>query len=412
LDHPGIVPIFEVGEDAGRPFLVMAFVPGPSLAARLAGGPVPARDAAGLVRDAARAVQHAHDQGVVHRDLKPANILIGPDGRPRVTDFGLAKRSGEETLTADGQVLGTPAYMPPEFAAGRADRAGPAADVYGLGGVLYALLTGRPPFTGDTPLHTLRRVAEDDPVPPRSVNPRVDYGLQAVCLKCLEKDPRHRYRSAAALAADLDRYLAGEPPRAEREGWAEWLGRQFDRAVDFGPARQWGRLLYALAAVTVASYALMHLALRGATAAGSFWGWFLGVNLLTMWGPCLAVAARRRLDPPEREILLFWVGASVGRLVLFANFCPAAGPATPDEVYRYFPACLVLDGAMLFAGGRLHWGRLYLFGLADFAAAVGLMQVVPAAPVLYGLWRAAVLAVIARHLERVAAERDRDRDAG
>ena len=410
LDHPGIVPIFEVREDAGRPVLVMALVTGESLAVRLAAGPVPPREAARLVREAALAVQHAHEQGVVHRDLKPANILVGPDGQPRLTDFGLAKRSGEETLTADGQVLGTPAYMPPEFAAGSAAHAGPAADVYGLGGVLYALLTGQPPFTGDTPLQTLRRVVEDNPVPPRTINPRVDRGLQAVCLKCLEKEPRYRYRSAADLAADLDRYLAGEPPHAEGEGWAGWLGRQFERAVDFGPAREWARLLYALAAVTVLSYALMAVALRGTGRAGPFWGWFLGVNVLTMWGPCLAVAALRRLDAPEREILLFWAGASVGRLVLFANFCPLAGPVNVDEIYRYFPTCLVLDGAMLFAGGRLHWGRLYLFGLADFAAAVVVMQVIALAPILYGAWRAAVLAAIAGHLRRVAAARQRSND--
>jgi tRNA A-37 threonylcarbamoyl transferase component Bud32 len=406
LDHIGIVPIYEVGEHAGRPFLAMAFVAGTSLAARLASGPLPPREAARVARDAARAVQHAHENGVIHRDLKPGNILLEPDGRVRVTDFGLAKRSGEETLTADGAVLGTPAYMPPECAAGGAPAAGPTADVYGLGAVLYALLTGRPPFAGPTPLDTLRRVAEDDPVRPRLLNPLADRGLEAVCLKCLEKDPAHRYPSARELAADLDRYLAGEPPAAERLGWGEWLGRQLIRAADFPHARRWTRLLSTLAVLVVVSHVVFYVGTRDATAGWVFWAWFLAIDLATTWVPCAAMAVRRRLDPREREVLLFWVGVSVGRLVLFANHCPLSGDAAAAEVYRFFPASLVLYGAMLFAEGRLYWGRLYLLGLSELVAAVLLMQVPLAAPVLYGLWHAAVLLVIARHLRRVAARYD------
>jgi serine/threonine-protein kinase len=407
LDHPGIVPIIEVGEDAGRPFLAMAFVDGATLAARLASGPLPPREAARVVRDAARAVQHAHEAGVIHRDLKPGNVLLEPDGRVRVTDFGLAKRSGEETLTADGAVLGTPAYMPPEFAVGGGPSAGPAADVYGLGAVLYALLTGRPPFAGPTPLDTLRRVTEDAPVPPRDTDPRIDRGLQAVCLKCLEKDPAHRYRTAEELAADLDRHLAGEAPLAEHLGWREWLGRQLARAADFPQARRWSRLLLVLAVLLPVGHTLLYVGTRDATAASVFWAWFLAVDVATTWVPCLVVATRRRLEPREREVLLFWVGVSVGRLILFADRCPLGGAVAAAEVYRFFPASLVLYGVMLFAEGRLYWGRLYLLGLSELAAAVLLMQCVPVAPVVYGLWHAAVLLVIARHLRRVADRYDR-----
>jgi serine/threonine-protein kinase len=403
LDHPGIVPIIEVGEHDGRPFLAMAFVAGTSLAALLGSGPLRLREAARVVRDAARAVQHAHDAGVIHRDLKPGNVLVEPDGRVRVTDFGLAKRSGEETLTADGAVLGTPGYMPPEFAAGGASAAGPAADVYGLGAVLYACLTGRPPFSGPTPLDTLRRVAEDEPVPPRQWNAGIDRGLQAVCLKCLAKDPAHRYRSAAELATDLDRYLAGEPPLADQLGWGEWLSRQLARAADFPQASRWSRLLFGLAAVVAVSHAAFFFGTRGATAGWVFWAWFLAVDLVTTWVPWAAMVVRRRLESREREVLLFWFGVALGRLILFADRCPLAGDVSAAAVYAFFPASLVLYGVMLFAEGRLYWGRLYLLGLSEMVAAVLLMRLPSAAPLLCGLWHAVVLVAIARHLRRVAA---------
>lgn len=405
LDHPGIVPIFEVGDYGGRPFLAMAFVPGGTLADRAAGGPLPARDAARLVRDAARAVQHAHEQGVIHRDLKPGNVLLDERGRPKVGDFGLAKADGAPTLTTDGAVLGTPAYMPPECAAGRAATAGPGADVYGLGGILYALLTGRAPFSADTPLEALRRAAEDDPVPPRDTNRAVPRGLEAVCLKCLEKDPARRYPSAAALAADLDRFLAGETPHAERVRWVDWLGRQFNRAVDFSPSRRWGRFLLVLTVVMPLVHVAMYFGTRAATAGWVFWVWFLGTTCATAWGPWLLVAARRRLDPREREILLFWVGVSIGRVILFATYCPLSGEVHSGEVYRFFPASLVLYGVMLFGEGRLYWGRLYLIGGGHFVAALVLVQLVPVAPVLYGAWHALVMLRIALHLRLRAAER-------
>jgi serine/threonine-protein kinase len=179
----------------------------------------------------ARAVHHAHQHGVLHRDLKPSNILLDGDGRPYVADFGLAKRlEADDTLTQSGALVGTPGYMSPEQATGRKGPVTTAADVYGLGAVLYALLTGWPPFRASTMLETLEQVRGHDPEPPGRVNPRVNRDLETVCLKCLKKEPERRDASAEALADDLERWLAGEPVRARRAGGWErarnWVNRR------------------------------------------------------------------------------------------------------------------------------------------------------------------------------------------
>lgn len=215
LDHPGIVPIYESGEISGQHFFSMGFVDGHSLAAALAAGPLTPRRAAELMAQVADAVAYAHAQGVIHRDLKPGNILLDKDGRPRVTDFGLAKRvAGDSGLTHTGQALGTPSFMPPEQASGKLDAIGPASDVYALGAVLYALVTGRPPFQAASPLDTLIQVLEQEPVAPRQLNPDVPRDLETISLKCLEKDPHKRYGAASQLAAELRRFLRGEPIEA------------------------------------------------------------------------------------------------------------------------------------------------------------------------------------------------------
>ena len=217
LDHPGIVPIYEVGQHEGQHYFSMGFVEGQSLAQRLADGPLPAREAAELIAGSAEAIEYAHQRGVIHRDLKPANILLDASGNPRVTDFGLAKKvEGDSGLTGSGQIMGTPSYMPPEQAGGKRGEVGPAADVYALGATLYALVTGRPPFQAATAMDTVLQVVSDEPVPPRRLNASIPRDLETICLKCLEKEPARRYASAAALAEDLRRYLAGEPILARR----------------------------------------------------------------------------------------------------------------------------------------------------------------------------------------------------
>ncbi len=213
LQHPHIVQIFEVGEHLGLPFFSLEFCAGGSLERKLAAAPLSPKEAAALVMKLAQAVQAAHEKGVIHRDLKPANVLLAEDGTPKVSDFGLAKRLDEQGGTATGAVIGTPSYMAPEQAGGAKD-AGPAADVYALGAILYECLTGQPPFRGASPMQTLLRVMRDAPVPPSRLRPGTPRDLEIICLRCLRKDPARRYGSARELAADLQRFIEGRPIQA------------------------------------------------------------------------------------------------------------------------------------------------------------------------------------------------------
>jgi WD40 repeat protein len=313
LDHPRIVPIYGVWEHDECRYFSMKLVRGGSLASRLPEYPADPRAAARLVAEVARAIQHAHDRGILHRDLKPSNILLDEEGRPLVTDFGLAKRSGDDSgLTQSGAIVGTPSYMAPEQAAGHKAAATAMTDVYGLGAVLYALLTGRPPFVADTILATIEQVRGRPPAPPSKINPRVGRDLETICLRCLEKDPRRRYASAGALADDLDRWLRGEPIAARPVGAA-------------ARAWMWSRRNPIVAALLAA---LIPLAL------GTTWQWWRAEGLLL----------RARRDASGEAIdhaLSICAQGDVGRGMLRLAEALEAAPPGVDDLKRAARANLV-----------------------------------------------------------------------
>jgi eukaryotic-like serine/threonine-protein kinase len=257
LQHPHIVQIYQVGQHRGRPFFELEYVAGGTLAGLLKNGSLPLAASLRLVQQLANAVQYAHSQGIVHRDLKPANVLLQKDESPsssfvpKITDFGLAKQVQlRSDLTSTGMVLGTPSYMAPEQAEASRN-VGPAADIHALGAILYELLTGRPPFKADSPMATVVQVLNDEPTPPRRLRPQIAVDLETICLKCLQKDPQQRYRSAAELEDDLGRFQRGEPIRARAVGWWE-------------STRKWARrrpalasLLATIAVLVVTSFAVI-----------------------------------------------------------------------------------------------------------------------------------------------------------
>jgi TolB-like protein/predicted Ser/Thr protein kinase len=236
LDHPCIVPIHEVGEREGCCYFSMNLVEGSQLDEVVKREPMPLRRAAELIAKLARAVHYAHEHGILHRDIKPGNVLLDRKGEPHLTDFGLARvAETESTVTRTMEVLGTPSYMAPEQAVGNNARVSRATDVYGLGAVLYQLLTNHPPFAGGTTYETIKLLLDTDPRQPRLLNPKIDRDLSTICLKCLEKDPKRRYSSALALAEDLERWLKHEPIQARRTGFlargSKWVRRNPSIAV-------------------------------------------------------------------------------------------------------------------------------------------------------------------------------------
>jgi hypothetical protein len=403
LDHPGIVPIFEIGQHNGQHYFSMGFVEGESLATKAAAGPLPPREAADLVKRIAEAVEFAHQQGIIHRDLKPANVLLDREGQPRVTDFGLAKQTQRDTgLTGTGQVLGTPSYMPPEQAAGKSDQIGPAADIYSLGAILYCLLTGRPPFQAANPMDVLLQVLDQEPVPPRLLNHSLDRDLETICLKCLQKEPDRRYATTQQLADDLERFLTGESISARSLHLVSRLAWTLERSQYAGQFQAYSRMLLAFAAVMSLAEVGMWLALnhhQSLAVVASIQG-----ARFVLIGLVYAGMKPRDLLPAttaERLLWTVWIGYIATTFTLgFAHWLGEGGWQAEREFLLYPPLAAV-TGLAFFVLGSNYWGWCYAFGVLFQLFALVMTFDLHFAPLELGALWGGVLASISLHLRRL-----------
>jgi len=364
LHHPGIVPVYEVSEWAGRPLFSMKHIRGETLAHRLSAGPLPPREAARLLAAVSRAVDYAHRQGVLHRDLKPSNILIDDDGQPHITDFGLAKQvSDAASLTRTGAVLGTPAYMAPEQAAGARGEAGAAADIYSLGSILYHMLTGRPPFQAASAVDTLLLLLEQEPAAPRLLNPKADTELELIALRCLQKPPDLRYATAAALADDLEAYLIDEPIAARTGRFGQLVSRLFRETHHAVVLENWGLLWmwHSLALVVVC------VLTNSIYLAGDRNRWhYAGLWTIALWAWAYVFWFLRRRKGPvtfvERQIAHLWAGSMIGIALLFP-----LETWLGLEVLTLSPVLAIIMGFVFFVKAAILSGAFYLQAAALFA---------------------------------------------
>lgn len=369
LDHPGIVPVYEAGEQDGQFYFTMKLVDGTSLNQRLAEGPMNPREAAALLAPVCRAIHFAHQQGVLHRDLKPANILIDREGRPHVSDFGLAKRvEFDADLTITGAILGTPSYMAPEQAGGNRGKLGPTADVYSLGTILYQMLTGRPPFQAASPVDTVLLVLEQEPLPPRVLNPKADVELEMIALKCLQKPPDLRYATAAALADDLEAYLADEPISAREGLFNKIVSRAFRETHHATVLENWGLLwMWHSLALLITCLLTSILQWRGTTSPWPYlalWTIGLGTWAGIFW------TLRHRSGPVtfvERQIAHVWASSMISIAGLFFVEMILDMP-----VLTLSPVLALTSGMIFVVKAGILSGEFYIQAAALFATAIAM----------------------------------------
>lgn len=378
LEHPHIVPVYEVGQHEGQPYFSMKYVAGTTLARKLAEGPLPPRVTAALMLPICRAIAHAHQQGIIHRDLKPSNILIDAEAQPLVGDFGLAKRidvdrahddpQQVEALTRTGAVLGTPSYMSPEQAAGSRGKVSPASDIYSLGAILYQCLTGRPPFQAASPVDVVLMVLEQDPVLPRVLNPKADADLEMIALKCLQKPAELRYASAAELADDLAAYLANEPISARSTNVTQLVSRILRETHHAGILENWGVLWMwhslVLLVLCLLTNWLQWRAIDSRLPYVGLWVVGLGAWAGIFW------SLRRRAGPitfVERQIAHVWGASMIASCLLFV-----VETLLGMKVLTLSPV-LPLIGAMVFVikAGILS-GAFYFQAAANFGVALAM----------------------------------------
>jgi len=311
LNHPNIIPIYEIGEHQGRSFFCMKLITGQSLSERLSRGPLPPQRAAKIMNEISDAISFAHQNGILHRDLKPSNIMLDDDWTAYVADFGLAKEAnGRTSLTRSGAILGTPSYMSPEQATGHRGEVGITSDVYSLGAVLYHLLTGHPPFMGSTPVETVLMVLEQDPVAPRVLNRRVDRRLENIAMQCLQKPQDLRYSSATDLRNDLRAFLNNESVAASEGKFGQIIGNVFRETHHAVILDNWGLIWIwhsmVLFVACMGTYALQLYGVDSPWAYGVMWTFGLGAWAVVFW------FVRRRMGPVtfvERQIAHVWAGA-------------------------------------------------------------------------------------------------------
>ncbi len=353
LEHPGIVSVFEVCEFDGHPFFSMQFVSGETLSDRLKQGPFPQRLAAQIMVDVCRAIDFAHQQGILHRDIKPSNIMIDSRDQVRVTDFGLAKfANSSDDLTRSGAVLGTPSYMSPEQASGRTSQLGPRSDIYSLGAVLYHLLTGRPPFIAESPLQLALQVLEHDPPPPRLLEPSIDRDLEMIVQRSIQKPPDLRYATAGEMADDLQSFLRDEPVKARSGKLAQVVARWFRETHHAAVLENWGLLwMWHSLVLLIVCFATEAMQWNGVTSRLSYAGlWIVGLGTwaFVFW------ALRHRMGPVtfvERQIAHVW-GAS---LLAIAALTPlewlmALEPLTLSPILGIVSAMMFFIKAGILAG--------------------------------------------------------------
>lgn len=380
LSHPNIVPVYEVGEHNGQPWFSMQFIEGITLSQRLMNGPMAPREAVALLIPIVEAIGAAHRAGVLHRDLKPSNIIIAKDGTPFVTDFGLAKRvnvtdasqamtginSDLASITQSGAILGTPAWMSPEQAAGQTDSIDVTADIYSLGAVLFAMLTGRPPFQGASPLDTVLMVMEQDPPNIRMLNRGVDSDLEMVVMKCLQKPQDLRYSSTALLAADLKAWMNNEPVSARSSTIAQVMTRLFRESHHAAILQNWG-LLWMWHSLVVLMLCLItnFMQFRGVVERWPYVSlWVIGLgfwaaifwNLRHRAGPITAV---------ERQIAHIWGGSMIASSMLFWVESIMNRP-----VLEFSPVLGAIAGMVFLAKAGILSGSFYVQSAMMFATAL------------------------------------------
>jgi serine/threonine-protein kinase len=381
LEHPSIVPVYAAGEHDGQAYFSMRLVEGETLRALLSRGPLRPREAARLLAQISNAVAYAHQRGILHRDLKPSNILLDHDGRPHVTDFGLAKRvpadpaarapggRGALDLTQSGAIVGTPEYMAPEQVSGSRGTPSPASDVYSLGVILYEMLTGRPPFQAPSRFDTLLLVLDQDPVRPSMLNPNVDADLELICLKCIQKAPELRYATAAGLAADLEAYLGGDQLSVRRTRLVDlgnFFSRLFRETHHAVVLENWGKLWMGHSAMIfvqcVLTTALAWSGVQNPFVYLLLWGGGLMAWGAKFWG------WRKRSGPIlfiERQIAHVWGSAILATISVFVLEMLLGLP-----VLRLAPLLAVLAGMTFAVKAGMLSGAFYACAAAEFLTAV------------------------------------------